>query len=120
MLLRGIASSAIDISDGLLADLGHILKASNAGAEINAKQIPLSLVLQEQCDCNDAIKLALTAGDDYELCFTVPPDKEDLLAARLKNEKISYACIGEIKEDQGMRILGYADDLSTYGFQHFA
>ncbi|MFZ2315835.1 MAG: thiamine-phosphate kinase [Gammaproteobacteria bacterium] len=119
MLLRGLASSAIDISDGLLADLGHILEASCVGAEIWTEQIPLSRVLKEHCTQNETMKLALTAGDDYELCFTVPPQEESKLVARLKEEQISCCCIGEIKESLGMHLLGYSGSLSEYGFQHF-
>jgi thiamine-monophosphate kinase len=119
MLLRGLASSAIDISDGFLADLSHILEASCVGAEIRAEQIPLSRALKEYCTQNEAMKLALTAGDDYELCFTVPPQKESKLIARLKEEQISCYCIGEIKESLGVHLLGYSDSLSEYGFQHF-
>jgi thiamine-monophosphate kinase len=74
---------------------------------------------KEYCTQNEAMKLALTAGDDYELCFTVPPQEESKLVARLKEEKISCCCIGEIKESLGVHLLGYSDSLSEHGFQHF-
>lgn len=69
--LRDIATSCIDISDGLLADLDHVLKASNVGAEIKLSEIPYSDSLKK-LDEETAIEIALTGGDDYELCFTLP------------------------------------------------
>lgn len=68
--LRKVATSCIDISDGLLADLGHVLKASKVGAEVKLSEIPYSDSLQK-LDKAIAIELALTGGDDYELCFTI-------------------------------------------------
>ncbi len=120
MLLRGSASSAIDISDGFLADLSHILKAAQVGAEIWVSQIPLSSELKKHCPPKEAIKLALTAGDDYELCFTVPPQEESYLLDKLKKEKMTCYCVGEIKENLDLHLLGYSDRLSEYGFRHFA
>jgi thiamine-monophosphate kinase len=79
-LLRGLASSCIDISDGLIADLGHILEASQVSATLDLDRIPLSremldLIDAKVIDQHKALKLALTGGDDYELCFTLPNDK---------------------------------------------
>jgi thiamine-monophosphate kinase len=71
--LAGCASSAIDISDGLLADLGHILDASGAGARIDTGRIPMMAELVALKGEN-ARDLALGAGDDYELCITIPPE----------------------------------------------
>jgi len=70
--LRGIASAAIDISDGLVADLGHILNKSNVSARLDLSQLPLSSALAK-IDQQTAQQFALYSGDDYELCFTVPP-----------------------------------------------
>jgi len=80
--LRQLASSCIDISDGLLADLGHILKASNAGAEVRLSKIPYSDSLQK-LDKAIAIELALTGGDDYELCFTIADGIPDTVITEL-------------------------------------
>ncbi len=72
--IRDYASAAIDISDGLLADLRHILTASGCGAFVDVALLPLSSALMSQCP-DQATELALTGGDDYELLFCVPPNK---------------------------------------------
>lgn len=92
--LRNIASSCIDISDGLLGDLGHICQQSNLGAEINIDSIPYKGPFKE----------ALTWGDDYELCFTVPKNKELKLSQIYKKLKIKKFKIGEITSSKGIRI----------------
>ena len=69
--LRGIASAAIDVSDGLVADLGHILEVSGVGAELHADALPLSPAARDLPGARDA---ALSGGDDYELLFTAPPE----------------------------------------------
>ncbi len=70
--LQRIANSAIDISDGLAADLGHILSASAVGASLQLENLPLSSALRDYLSPESAWNFALSAGDDYELCFTVP------------------------------------------------
>ncbi len=85
------ASSAIDISDGLLADLGHILERSQKGAVINATQLPLSVSLKK-LSTELALTLALGSGDDYELCFTVPKSNVE----SLEKLGLDIHCIGEI------------------------
>ena len=116
--LRGIASSCIDISDGLLADISHLLKSSKVGARIIADNLPLSNALKN-LPLVEAQKLALTAGDDYELCFTVPPDKENELMTRLNHLKINCCCFGEIEEELGLRVSGFHGELSKLGFPAF-
>lgn len=121
--LRGIASSAIDISDGLLADLGHILDSSGCGATLQLDAIPRSAALLGCIgDELESLRLALGAGDDYELCFTVPPHK----VADLKTVSANWACevsrIGEIVEGSGIKLVGaHAELLSdnSAGFDHF-
>src|SRR3989344_5593940 len=120
MMLRGIAHSAIDISDGLLADLGHILEMSKVGAWIGLDKIPVSPV------CRSHIKetgwdTVLATGDDYELCFTVP---EKNIAAL---EKLQPACgfhgIGAIESEPGLRIVdetGKPYQPRQTGHEHFA
>lgn len=114
--LRGIASAAIDISDGLVADLNHILISSKVGAIVYVDQIPLSralLVLPQ----DDALKLALTGGDDYALCFTVPNDKKELLT-QIPN----LTWIGIITEKVGLDLRfkqGSSYNSSTLGYRHF-
>lgn len=114
--LRGIANAAIDISDGLAADLGHILKKSHVGAEIIVDKIPLSKSLLETVSIEEGIQLALTAGDDYELCFTVPENK----LSQLNNKHLT--CIGKITRNAGLDLHyqnGKKYDLKNHGYQHF-
>jgi thiamine-monophosphate kinase len=119
--LRNIATSCIDISDGLAADLQHILNASQVGAIIYVDDLPLSSTLK-QLPKHNAWQLALSAGDDYELCFTVPEQQEKQLANTLKNNDCSYTCIGSIEEQKDLRIIqrdGTLFLLQNTGFQHF-
>jgi thiamine-monophosphate kinase len=118
--LRGIANAAIDISDGLAADLGHILKRSNVGATINVATLPLSEAILASLERDEAIQLALTAGDDYELCFTVPENKTDELTQVMQNE--FYTCVGTITSTKKLDLHfdnGKKYVLKTAGYQHF-
>jgi len=118
--LRGIASSAIDISDGLAADLGHILDASGVGASLQLERLPLSRALREHLSIEAARNLALSAGDDYELCFTVPPSREAALQKALTAD--SYTHIGIIEKTPGLRCRDAEGRIFTpkqKGYQHF-
>ena len=99
--LRGIASAMVDISDGLLADLGHLLEAARAGAVINIDTIPVDEYLDEECETSEKWRHVLSGGDDYELCFTVPPAKQQDL------EQIGSPVyrIGTVTAEQGLRCL---------------
>ncbi len=92
--LRDVATSCIDISDGLLADLGHILNASKVGAEVKLPAIPFSDSLKN-IDKELAMELALTGGDDYELCFTLPNGVPESVIKDLESICPIY-CIGDI------------------------
>ncbi len=120
--LRGIAHAAIDISDGLAADLAHMLEESNVGAKIIVDQILLSKALQETIPLEQALSLALSSGDDYELCFTVPKEKETLLVTALKDAECAYTCIGTITDTHKLD-LDYQNGKKyhghTEGYQHF-
>lgn len=94
------ATSAIDISDGLLADLGHILERSQQGARISPAKLPLSSALKK-LSSDFAIPLALGSGDDYELCFTVPEKNIEVL----EQHGLDIHCIGEITEGDGLILL---------------
>ena len=118
-LMRGFASSCIDISDGTLADLQHILDASHVGAIINTRQIPLSPMLQT-LEHEKAIKLALTGGDDYELLFTLNPIKEHQLKTATEKRKLPITCIGVIDETITGIKLNPKVNFSSTGFQHFS
>ena len=120
MALRGIATSAIDVSDGLSADLGHVLRASGAGASIEAARLPLSAALLAAFGRERATDLALAGGDDYELAFTVPPERERLLAEAPLEVPVTR--IGTIERGTGLRCLG-ADGMARpapRGYEHFA
>ena len=120
MALRGIATSAIDVSDGLAADLGHVLRASGAGASIEAARLPLSPALLAAFGRERATDLALGGGDDYELAFTVPPERELLLAEAPLEVPVTR--IGTIERGTGLRCLG-ADGMAhpvPRGYEHFA
>lgn len=113
-------NAAIDISDGLLADLGHILAASGKGAKINLDAIPLSPSL-EKIDRKRALELALSSGDDYELCFTVPAEHVPAIEAL----NLDIQQIGEITDEQQMVLLNENGqpsllDITTKGYDHFA
>lgn len=119
--LRNVASSCIDISDGLFSDLGHVLKASNVGAEIKLSDIPYSDSLKK-LDKEIAIELALTGGDDYELCFTLPKGLPDSVISEL--ELICpIHCLGQInKEVSKLSLINDSDELyeiKTNAYRHF-
>jgi thiamine-monophosphate kinase len=120
-LLRSIASAALDISDGLVADLNHICEASDLGAVIDVENLPLSPALLSVNDLQQARKWALSGGDDYELCFTVPPEKMPELAMLIAQEKIKASVIGEIIAGRGVHceLEGEAYELDSAGYQHF-
>ncbi|MGV2871266.1 thiamine-phosphate kinase [Colwellia sp. E150_009] len=98
--LREYASAAIDISDGLLADLGHLCQASNVGANVVLDAIPLSDAMKKSLLFDDAIDLALNGGDDYELLFTVSEDKKVGLETALSHTSVVITCIGQINASQ--------------------
>ena len=112
--LAGRASSAIDISDGLLADLGHILDASCAGARIDTGRIPMMAELVALKGEN-ARDLALGAGDDYELCITIPPETFGTLDDSVARE---LTVIGEITSEPGLQLSGPVSGV-IQGFEHF-
>ena len=119
MALRGIATSAIDVSDGLCGDLGHILRASGVGASIETARLPLSEELVAACGRERAADLALAGGDDYELAFTVPPEREQLLAEAALAVPITR--IGIIEHRPGLRCLDRDSRprLIPAGYEHF-
>ncbi|RYY02567.1 MAG: thiamine-phosphate kinase [Gammaproteobacteria bacterium] len=120
-LLRGIASAALDVSDGLVADLNHICEASDLGAVIDVENLPLSAALLSLNDLSQAREWALSGGDDYELCFTVSPEKMPELAMLIAQGKIQATVIGEIIGGSGVHceLYGEAFELNQQGFQHF-
>ncbi len=120
--LRDIASAAIDISDGLLADLGHILKQSQVAAEIECSQLPISEVLAQSVSQPCADHWALTGGEDFELCFTVPSEKSASVVELAKVLSLNLTEIGCIVAGEGIQLTdkGVVKALpETFGFDHF-
>lgn len=115
--LLGAASAAIDVSDGLLADLGHILERSGLGARLEVEKLPLSAALRGHAGEERAIGLALSSGDDYELCFTVPPDRLELIDTL----PVAAARIGTVEAEAGVRLFrnGNAYRCAGRGYDHF-
>ncbi|MGR9114332.1 MAG: thiamine-phosphate kinase [Gammaproteobacteria bacterium] len=115
LLLRHVASSCIDISDGLAQDLGHILRQSGVGGRLEWDRLPFSEAVTRYVQDTGDWQFPLAAGDDYELCFTVPPGK----AASMQGD---FTCIGKIEDEPGLRIErnGSIESLMVQGFEHFS
>ena len=103
--LIGLAHSAIDISDGLLADLGHILKCSGVGAVIRMDEISCSASMRKYLSHPLATKCLLAGGDDYELCFTAPRSARESIGILSHEQNIPLTCIGEICEGEDFVVL---------------
>ena len=123
--LRGLASAALDLSDGLAGDLRHLCTASGVGAEIDPQALPPSTAFQQAtASMSDAERFALQAqgGDDYELCFCLPAEKLGEAQQRLSTLNLPLTVIGCITAEPGLR-LRYADGhitpLTTTGYSHF-
>ena len=117
--LRGLASAAIDVSDGLVADLGHILGTSGVGATIDASLLPLS---PAGCGVPGAREAALTGGDDYELLFTAPAARRAEVAALSAPCGVEVTRIGSIRQAPGLEVVDAAGQPVTVdraGWTHF-
>ena len=122
--MRGIASSAIDVSDGLLGDLGHILKQSAVGARIDT-EIAAGLMgaAAASLDVDLRIEYVLAGGDDYELLFTAPPGRRDAVLAAARAAGTPVTRIGRIEAETGLRLVdgaGRPVDRRYASFDHFA
>ena len=135
--LLGIASSAIDISDGLAADLGHVLKASGVGARVSLEDIPCSdaynnaatqlseyLIQYNKSMLTDfpATEFALTAGDDYELCFTVPPSKQQEVDCISQRLGLRLSQVGVVIDTEDLVLYAGGSHLVSFeprGYRHF-
>lgn len=121
--LRGLAHAAIDVSDGLIADLGHILEASRVGAEIELAAVPVSPVLAGLGDAPLTRRAVLSGGDDYELLFTAPPSARAAIGRLSRRLSLPLSRIGRIVRGEGVAVLdrdGRTIDWKEKGFDHFA
>lgn len=125
--LRGIASAVLDISDGLASDLQHILAASSSesvslGAVIDSRLVPLSEVFKKSVPQHEQITLALSGGDDYELCVCVPQHLEEEARAALMLLAIPFTRIGQVTGQAGINLIGpdgSVQPLDCQGYNHF-
>jgi thiamine-monophosphate kinase len=120
--LRGIAHAAIDISDGLVGDLGHILERSGVGARLEVDALPIGPMLRGQAQSLRRA-FALAGGDDYELCFTASPQHRDAVREAARRASVPVTRVGCIVADSGLTLLdasGAAIELSLRSFDHFS
>ena len=128
--LRGVATSSIDISDGLVGDLGHILKASGVGAQIDT-DITMNLIaactridwIKGQFNAEKQLQMVLSGGDDYELAFTCPPTARQAVHAASVSSQTPVTRIGVIQSQPGLRLVngrGQPVDGQFASFNHFA
>ncbi len=121
--LRGMATSAIDISDGLLADLGHICRLSGVGATVEIAAIPVSAIGAKHASSDAGLSAIMAGGDDYELCFTAPPNSRDSIADLAEGLGIPLTRIGQVRRGKGVHIVGPDGKpmkIDGRGFDHFA
>ncbi len=120
--LRGIASSAIDVSDGLLADLGHVLRAANVGAQLEFSRLPISPTLKNYLQQPLGRLCALAGGDDYELCFTAAPAHHEKIVGIGVKLALPLTRIGKIVAGSKCIVLDAAGapiTIESTGYAHF-
>lgn len=120
-LLRNQASAAIDLSDGLAGDLGHVLQASGVGARIQLELLPRSAEFAASCTAAEGWPYQLAGGDDYELCFTVPASRCDGIETLARQAGVQVTQIGVIEGNPGLRYFhaGERQELTLQSFSHF-
>jgi len=119
--LRGVASAAMDVSDGLLGDLGHLLKRSGVGVRIDVDAVPRSAALARQSLAWQR-ECTLAGGDDYELLFTAPPERAEAVRAAGAAAGVAVTCIGRIEAELGVRLhdaAGQPLPANYRSFDHF-
>jgi thiamine-monophosphate kinase len=122
LALRGIASACIDVSDGLLADLGHIALQSGCGIDVDADSLPRTAALEACFDRSAALTLAATGGDDYELAFTVPQARKADVAGLALRAGVALHEIGRVRAGGGVRLRdgsGREIHCEQRGYTHF-
>lgn len=119
LALRDLAHAAIDLSDGLAGDLHHILQASGVGALIHTEQLPMSDEFRNLTAAAEQLSLQVQGGDDYELCFCIPPDRIE--TARAVTD-VTLSVIGRITDKPGLRFVGPDGaniPIQPAGYRHF-
>jgi len=119
--LRSLASSAIDLSDGFISDIGHILKASQVGAIVDVANIPLSRAMKDTVSEEHALGYALTGGEDYELLFTVPEAQKGALETALSHAGTKFVRVGQISAGTKLKLQLNGEPFTPpyHGFEHF-
>lgn len=121
--LRGLAHAALDVSDGLVADLGHLCEVSKVGAEIEAALLPLSSATQAVLSREPTqIGTVLTGGDDYEILFAVPPSAFPAVQSAAASRRVPVTVIGRVSDGAGVRVIGPGGmplAVKGGGFRHF-
>lgn len=121
--LRDLAHAAIDLSDGLVGDIGHVLTQSGVGATLEVGQLPLACGFAEQLGLSAALAMALCGGEDYVLLATLAQEKLNQWHLLCEQYAWTYAVIGQVEQESGLRLLSSAGqmlDVSQFqGFQHF-
>lgn len=119
--LAGLATACIDVSDGLAADLGHLLEPAGLGATLDWTALPLPSAVRRYFKAGGDEAMPLRSGDDYELCFAVPPHLEDELVRRMADFDCSCMRIGRVEWEPGLRLQKdrRVQPLGAWGYQHF-
>lgn len=130
LALRGLASAAMDLSDGLVGDLGHLLKASQVGATLNTETVLERMAARSHdvwagagVSHAQALHCVLSGGDDYELLFTAPPSARSTVLAAAQSSDTPVTCIGRIDAQPGLRLLDATGAPMPHhfaSFDHFA
>ncbi len=123
LALRGVATAAIDISDGLVGDLGHVLRASQVGASIETALAAGLMAVHGALDEDRQLDCVLSGGDDYELAFTAPPAQREAVRAAARAAGTTVTRIGRIEPQAGLRLLdasGRPIERHYRSFDHFA
>lgn len=117
--LIGCAHAAIDVSDGMLADLGHICERSGVGAVIDFDALPCAPDIRPLRDQEEVARALLAGGDDYELCFTAPENRREKIAKLAVREGLALTRVGSIVEGAGVTVRGRTLAGKEKGFDHF-
>ncbi len=123
LLEEGLATAAVDLSDGLIADIGHIAETSDLAAHIEAAAVPLSAAAERAVAGDAELRVALLGGgEDYELAFAAAPERAEAIAALGARLELPITQIGALSEGEGLRLIGEnGEDLPivSAGWTHF-